>query len=586
MCRSRSSGASFAKVAVAVASLFASSGCVVPPPAAEVPGSSEAEAAPAKDDVVVWEGRAPGEIYEAGEIREFEFRQGEQVIGHSWGRYAGSAEVDGETHHRFETRIELDLPGRPPVRSEGLLVLDAAGDLVEGYERSDAAELTFRRDGSRLVLSDGEREDEIGYEPQSQDVAVMAHSSLLHEELMLAMRTLKTPRVNWRLISLSGGAPVDWVAEVAKTGEGAVLESSLGERIEFSDGRIRSIAAPSSDLRIASVEDPKWPTWTIEGPRRLTYAPPPDATFSIRPVEIPGSDEEPELAGEVLVPEGKGPFAAVLWLPGSVSEDRHGFAGPPPVDLGSHEITDALAQAGFVVLRFDERGRGESEPGPLSFRGQVRDAKRALGMLLVQDEVDPDRVLLLGHGEGGLRALELARGRSDILGIALLATPGRPYREAFLRQGEAALQDVPPELRADAREQQRRMLDALERGESVPPELQAQATWIREVLQLDPDALVAGIDANLLLAQGEKDFELDPKSDLKALVRAAKTHRKKHEVLRYSGLDHLFKPQKGRSTPESYLEPRAVDTRFIQDLVSWAKRVSQSKKARTPDASP
>jgi pimeloyl-ACP methyl ester carboxylesterase len=133
--------------------------------------------------------------------------------------------------------------------------------------------------------------------------------------------------------------------------------------------------------------------------------PPPGATFTRREVELPGQPGEPTLAGEVLIPAGKPPFPAVLFLSSTGQQDRHGFAGPPPVDLGSHEITDALAQAGMVVLRFDERGFGSSADGPISYLGQLEDARRGLRTLLVQDEVDPDRIALVGHGEGGWKAL-------------------------------------------------------------------------------------------------------------------------------------------------------------------------------------
>src|SRR5690606_28707783 len=126
---------------------------------------------------------------------------------------------------------------------------------------------------------------------------------------------------------------------------------------------------------VAADGEVTWPTFTIEGPRRLEYAMPDGAAFTRRPVELPGKEGEPELAGEVLVPStGTAPFPGVLFLSRMAGEDRFGFAGPPPADLGSHEIHDALADAGFCVLRFDERGTGESERGDASYAGQLEDA--------------------------------------------------------------------------------------------------------------------------------------------------------------------------------------------------------------------
>jgi pimeloyl-ACP methyl ester carboxylesterase len=544
-------------------------GCLTPPPVDPArPDDAGKEEAP-----LLWAARSPGKVYRAGEVRAFEFRQAGHRIGRTWGRYAGP--VEGEKgHHRFETRIELEIPGREPVRSAGELVLDDRGRLVRGFERSSAAELTFERHGDLLQITDGTQVDELGY---TRDAAVMAHSAMLHEELMLALRTIRRGKLSFRLLSLSGGPPTEWEADVEPMGDAIHLRTSLGEDITFSQGRILEVRVSSADLQIVAVDE-AWPSWKIEGPVRLTYTKPPDAEFDVREVELPGRDGEPALYGEVLVPTaGERPLPGLLWISSTGREDRHGFAGPPPVDLGSHEITDALADAGFVVLRFDERGRGKSEPAGATFLGQVEDARRGLRTLLVQEEVDPDRIVVVGHGEGGLRALHVVAGAAGIRGVALLAVPGRPYGEVFREQAEATLRELPPAVQSEARRQQRLMIEAiLERGE-VPPELEPQKQWILEMLDQKPERLIAQVNAPLLIAQGGKDFEVDPKADPAALVGAAKKHGKHHDVRRYPNLDHLFKREPGESLPSHYLEDRRVDTHFIADLVTWAtKRVAKN----------
>lgn len=564
---------------------------VVPGGCLSVPSAGDGPSAPGDEVVsrppVAWSARTPGELYARGEVRAFEMKQGGERIGTSWGRYVGP-EPGTPEHHRFETRIELEIPGRR-VRSTGRLVLDERGHLVRGYERSEAAELVFERKDDTIViaLGDGSRADEIGYAPERDDAAVMAHAAILHEELMFGLRELPEGELAWRLVSLSGGPPQAWSARVRILDRTepvtARIETSLGEAITFRGGRILSIEASGSELEILEIPDAKWPAWTIEGPKQLRYAPPPDATFSLREVELPGASGEPMLWGEVAIPNaGTGPFPGVVFVSSTGREDRHGFAGPPPVDLGSHEITDALASAGFVVMRFDERGRGKSAPGEASFDGQVEDARRAYRTLLVQPEVDPDRIVLIGHGEGGLRALAVAAGRGPtIRGVALLATPGRPYREVFLHQAEATLSRLPPTLRKDALEQQESMLDAIASGKEAPPELRDQAQWIREVLAFRLEPLVAQIDGALWLAQGGKDFEVDPKADLSALVGIVRRRSKPYRVARYPDLDHLFKHEPGQSSPTRYLETdRRVDATFLADLVAWATEVTAQPKGK------
>lgn len=545
-------------------------GCLTPPPsttpteATPTQSVAPANTAPKR----VWAGVSPGDAYPQGETRSFEFIQGGRRLGRSWGRYMGAE--DGL--HRFETRIELELPGREPLRSAGELVLDEDGALVRGFERSDAAELTFRREGDSLLVSDGRNEEELSYAPQAVPTGVMAHSAILHEEMLLRLRPIDAGTLELRLLSLSGGIPAQWSGDVYESRGAVIIETNLGERIVLRDGFVESISVDASDLTISSVTEP-WPLWEVSGPVRLTYTQPEDATFERREVEITGSKDIPTLTGEVLLPPGKGPHPAVLWVGTTGREDRYGFAGPPPVDLGAHEITDALAQAGFVVMRFDERGRGGSEPGPMTFVGQLDDAKRALGMLVVQPEVDPDRIVLVGHGEGGLRQLTLAANLPQgVVGLAMLGSPGRPFREVFLQQAEAALAELPTEMRAGAAAQQRKMVDAVEHGTELPPELAGEAQWLREMFALKPAKLFARVRAPVFVAQGSKDFEVDPDKDPVALRRAAKAAKLEVEFRRYPKLDHLFKLEPGRSKPARYLEPgRHVDARFLRDLVAWAK---------------
>lgn len=547
--------------------------CVEPPArmgSVDPEAATEAEAGPR----LAWPGTAVAEAYAVGEVRAFEIEQDARRVGRSWGRYGGPL-PDHAGWHRFETRIELELPGRAPIRSEGELVLDAEGHVVRGVERSDVAELRFERRGDVLAFTDGSTHDEIVYAPHETPTAAMAHAAILHEELMLGLHALPEGEASLRLVSLSGGPPVDWRGQVHTQGEAVVIETSLGERITLEHGRIRELEVPTTGMRIRAVDLP-WPAWIIAGPQTLRYRPPDDARFTIRPVELPGRPDEPELRGEVLVPrDGEGPFPAALYVSSSGREDRHGFAGPPAVDLGSHEITDALANAGFVVLRFDERGKGESGAAELLWDGQIEDARRAFRTLLVQEEVDPDRVILIGHGEGGLRALYVAAGRS-LAGIALLAVPGRPYREVFLHQSEALLSQVPPELRAAAARHQATMIDAIERGDPPPLELAAEAPWIRALLQQDPEQLAQSVDAPIFIAQGGKDFEVDPSRDASAWLTMLRRRGITPTVRRYRDLDHRFKHESDVSTPDRYLAPaRPVDATFLADLVAWAR-------ARTP----
>lgn len=566
-----------APLALALVLLAQAGGCLKIPagdlPVA--PGTGPED--PGDKATLAWPGKPPDQLYRPGEVRAFVLMQAGKAIGTSWGRYEGPA--PGEPgRFRFATRVELVPPARPgagpsePLRSLGELVVDARGAVVRGLERSKAAELRFERAGEVLRFTSGREREEVTYRDGD---AAMAFSAVFHEELMFGLRRLAEGELAWRLVSLSGSMPTEWTATLsqpdADTPGVAVVKTSLGEQIHLRDGRIERIEISADDVEILTpARPPPWPDWQIEGPTVLTYSPPAGATFTRREVELPGRPGEPALFGELLIPAGKPPRPGLLFLSSTGQQDRHGFAGPPPVDLGSHQITDALAEAGFVVLRFDDRGYGASAEGPVSYLGQLEDSRRALRTLLVQDEVDPDRIALVGHGEGGWKALALATEDPGVRALALLAAPGRAYEAVLRAQAELALQSVPPQLRGEARTAQEKTLLALKTGREVPPELARQALWIREILQVDPDALIAAQKVPILIAQGDKDFEIDPDKDAAELGRLARRHKKRAELKLYKDLDHLFKREPGESSPSRYLDPtRRVDTAFLSDLSTW-----------------
>ncbi|MFY0534847.1 hypothetical protein [Nannocystis pusilla] len=115
----------------------------------------------------------------------------------------------------------------------------------------------------------------------------------------------------------------------------------------------------------------------------------------------------------------------------------------------------------------------------------------------------------------------------------------------------------------------------------MPPELAAQALWVREILQVSPEALIAGSESPLWIAQGNKDFEVDPNRDPQELMKLAKRRKRKAELKPFADLDHLFKPEPENSNPSRYLDAaRTVDHAFLSQLTTWLQ--GQVKPAAAP----
>ncbi|KIG17282.1 Hydrolase, alpha/beta fold family protein [Enhygromyxa salina] len=308
------------------------------------------------------------------------------------------------------------------------------------------------------------------------------------------------------------------------------------------------------------------------------------AGVELIPIEIPGVQGKPTLAGELVVASeaGAGARPAVLFVGGAGPQDRRGIVPHSPVDIGSHELQDLLAAAGFAVLRVDDRGVGQSgigdDPNP-GFAALIDDARRALAALAGLPQVDPSRIIIIGHGEGALVASILAaegtraRGRKRaVAGLVLLAAPARNLRELVYDEIRASLAGHRDgEVRVAVGRAQR-VHDAALAGEDLPASSEGARAWMTEAFAEDPLARLAKVRAPVLALQGGKDFQVSPERDF-ALIREWVEQRgaKGSAAELFDELDHLFKREPGVSTPGHYADlRRRVDGAMIERVVSWS----------------
>jgi pimeloyl-ACP methyl ester carboxylesterase len=122
-------------------------------------------------------------------------------------------------------------------------------------------------------------------------------------------------------------------------------------------------------------------------------------------------------------------MAAALLIPGSGQTDRDGNVPPTVLPATLRLFADLLGAEGIMTYRFDKYttgqtgfGRFSSDPGELNMPAFTRQAVAAYKTLRAQPETDKHRMLIIGHSEGGLQALLVAREvRPTPAGLALLA---------------------------------------------------------------------------------------------------------------------------------------------------------------------
>jgi dienelactone hydrolase len=141
-----------------------------------------------------------------------------------------------------------------------------------------------------------------------------------------------------------------------------------------------------------------------------------------------------KLAGTLTAPKGEGPFPAVLLIAGSGPNSRDEVVFGHRVFL---VLADYLTRRGLVVLRSDKRGIGQSkgnyaEATSVDF---ADDALAGVEYLKTRMEVDPRKIGLVGHSEGGVVAPMVAARCADVAFIVLMAGTGVPGEQILYRQG-------------------------------------------------------------------------------------------------------------------------------------------------------
>ncbi len=329
----------------------------------------------------------------------------------------------------------------------------------------------------------------------------------------------------------------------------------------------------------------------------------PPYPYDAREVRYPNG--ELTLAGTVTVPHGDGPFPAALLISGSGTQDRdESLLGHRPFLV----LADHLTRAGIAVLRVDDRGAGGStgDPSTATSADYADDVEVSLAFLRDQPKIDPARVGLIGHSEGGLIAPMVASRNEGVAFVVLMAGTGVPGIEVIRLQMRRILEvsDVSEEHLETLCALQRRTLEAavsdladaefralvsdavdtqiaiMPEGERPSPEVaanlketsatQARSPWFRYFLGYDPRPALRAATVPVLAINGELDLQVDADQNLSAIEQAlAAGGNEDVSIVRLPRLNHLFQTAETGS-PDAYGEieetiaPLALDT-----ISSW-----------------
>ena len=148
--------------------------------------------------------------------------------------------------------------------------------------------------------------------------------------------------------------------------------------------------------------------------------------------------DEHRLRTIVTKPRDDAKHPGVLLIQGLTGASIDNPTGP----LSAYrELCATLTRAGYVTMRMDKPGSGDSEGGPFSevdFATEVEAFRQALIALKERPDVDPDRVFIVGHSMGGIEAPILA-AEVPVRGVVVYGTVVRPWFEYLLENSRRQL---------------------------------------------------------------------------------------------------------------------------------------------------
>ena len=267
-------------------------------------------------------------------------------------------------------------------------------------------------------------------------------------------------------------------------------------------------------------------------------------------VTIPASGFN--LAGTITRPTTAGKAPALILIGGSGPTDRDETVAGIPV-FG--QIARDLVAAGFIVLRYDKRGVGQSggRAESATIADYAEDVRWALNWLEDQDGVDKERIGLVGHSEGALVAmLVAARERGKVGAIALLAGPSTDGATVVLEQQRLLLSKMPIDeaQRAEKVALQQKINSAVITGkgwDEIPESARrvADTPWFYSFLTFDPKKAMADTRQPILVVQGGLDVQVQPyHADRLAEMARARRGKALVDVVKVPGVNHLLVPAK------------------------------------------
>ncbi len=371
---------------------------------------------------------------------------------------------------------------------------------------------------------------------------------------------------------------------------GAVFRATINEDGQTATGTLRQ-SGQTFPLTLTRLTDEEAAAAVPKRPQ----TPQPPFPYEVREVTYKNEVDGITIAGTLTIPDGEGPFPAVVMITGSGAQDRdEAIMGHQPFWV----IADHLSRHGIAVLRSDDRGVGGTggNIGTSTSENFALDALAGVTFLKSIDRINPAHIGVMGHSEGGIIGPIAAAQSKDVAFVVMLAGTGLPGNQILTMQSRLMLQATDAftdEELDDMTAKHRALMEAVindkpqeEQLEAMIALIQSQGAqgdearlrqaaaqqlvglhtpWFKYFLSYDPRPTLRQVTCPVLALNGSLDLQVPPDEDLAEIDKAlTEAGNRDFTITKLEGLNHLFQHAKTGSvseyaTIEETFSPEALD---------------------------
>jgi dienelactone hydrolase len=346
--------------------------------------------------------------------------------------------------------------------------------------------------------------------------------------------------------------------------------------VQFEKAKLDATVSFDPDGKIAGIvfrphqeAQPAGDQWVVPSYAR-------QSSFTEKPLEL--HDQGYTLPGTLTLPNGPGPFPAVVLVHGSGPHDQDETMGP---NKPFKDIAWGLASRGIAVYRYTKRTarygeKSAADPKLLTVNDEtIADARAAVALVAQQPGINPEQIFLLGHSLGAYLAPRIATGNAIIAGIVIMGGNTKPMEQLIVEQiryltnaGETPSSDGESQVDAAQRAAEQIESRDLKPDDAVPllGSTTYGAYWL-DLRNYNPVKTAEKLKIPILILQGGRDYQVTPANYEDWQAGLGK--RSNVTLKLYPEANHLFINGTGPGSPKDYDLPGHVSPDVIETIATW-----------------